>query len=75
MALITEGAYEGMATAGLGNDQAPMPMVDWMSSDYSANGNPGHQDPVMDAKEEAAVAAATPEEQQRLVREADMYFL
>ena len=75
MALITEGAYEGMATAGLGNDQAPMPMVNWMSSDYKPNGNPGHQDPVMDAKAEAAVAAATPEEQQRLVREADMYFI
>ena len=29
----------------------------------------------MDAKAEAAVAAATPEEQQRLVREADMYFI
>ena len=29
----------------------------------------------MNAKAEAAVAAATPEEQQRLVREADMYLI
>ncbi len=29
----------------------------------------------MDAKAEAAETAATPEEQQRLVREADMYFI
>ena len=72
--LKTEGNYEGMAAAVLGVDQAPLPMMSWIHSrrsDYHG----GHQDPVMDAKSEAAETAATPEEQQRLVREADMYLI
>ena len=73
-ALVTEGAYEGMASYGLGVDQAPLPIMDWIQSSYTFNPT-GHQDAVMDAKAEAAEAATTLEEQQRLVREADMYFI
>ena len=76
LALKREGNYEGMVSAVLGVDQAPMPMMDWIASGYEGVAyHGGHQDPVMDAKSEAAKTAATPEEQQRLVREADMYLI
>ena len=74
-ALKTEGNYEGMASSVLGVDQAPLPMMGWIHSRRPDANSGGHQDPVMDAKAEAAETAASPEEQQRLVREADMYFI
>ena len=74
-ALKTEGNYEGMASSVLGVDQAPLPMMGWIHSRRPDVNSGGHQDPVMDAKAEAAETAASPEEQQRLVREADMYFI
>ena len=74
-ALKTEGNYEGMASSVLGVDQAPLPMMGWIHSRRPDANSFGHQDPVMDAKAEAAETAATPEEQQRLVGEADMYFV
>ena len=74
-ALKTEGNYEGMASSVLGVDQAPLPMMGWIHSRRPDANSGGHQDSVMDAKAEAAETAASPEEQQRLVREADMYFI
>ena len=73
-ALVTEGAYEGMVAYALGIDQTPVYLMDYIHSSYVMNAT-GHQDPVMDAKVEAAQAATTDEEQQRLVREADMYLI
>ena len=73
-ALVAEGAYEGMFSSNMGVDLPPLTMMNWIHS--SRNQNPwGHQDPVMDAKVEAAEAATTLEDQKRLVREADMYFI
>ena len=74
-ALVTEGAYEGMASfSDLGLELAPLEALGKIHSRYILNAT-GHQDPVMDAKVEAAQAATTDEEQQRLVREADMYLI
>ena len=72
-ALVTEGTYEGTASYDLGVDSSPLTLMDKFHS-RSALHHTGHQDPVMDAKVEAAEAAATLEEQKRLIREADMYF-
>lgn len=38
-------------------------------------GRTGHEDPVMDAKAKAALAATDRDEHQRLVREADLYMI
>ena len=73
-ALVAEGAYEGMVAYALGIDQTPVYLMDYIHSSYALNAT-GHQDPVMDAKVEAARAATTDEEQKRLVREADMYLI
>ena len=72
--LMTEGTYEGMISMDLGYDSSPLPLLVHIHSRDAANRN-GHQDPVMDAKVEAAETATTPEEQKRLVREADMYMI
>ncbi len=72
MALVTEGTYEGMAYMDIGNDGS----IQWLMSVLQIGaqwGRTGHQDPVMDAKAKAAMAATRLEEQQRLVAEADMY--
>ena len=77
VAAMIEGAYEGMTSWSLGVDQAPMATIGG-SGLHTRRGwsHPtGHQDPVMDAKVEAAEAATTLEEQKRLVREADMYMI
>ena len=72
MALVTEGTYEGMAYMDIGNDGS----IQWLMSVLQIGaqwGRTGHQDPVMDAKAGAVLAATTLEEQQRPVAEADMY--
>ena len=73
-ALVTEGTYEGTASYDLGVDSSPLTLMDKFHSRSTLH-HTGHQDPVMDAKVEAAEAAATLEEQKRLIREADMYFI
>ncbi len=75
LALVTGGDYEGMAQVNLGQDIAPLHLVDYLHSRRPDANITGHQDHVMDAKVTAAEAAVTPEEQQRLVREADMYYI
>ena len=72
--LITDGTYEGMTFMDLGNDTAPNTLLDRLTIGM-VWGRTGHEDPVMDAKAKAAMAAPTFEEQQRLTAEADMYMI
>ena len=68
--------FEGMMTSIAGFQTFdPLSMVGWFHSDADSIWDRviGHQDPVMDSKIEAAQLATTLEEQQRLIREADMY--
>ena len=73
-AMVREGTYEGMTFIDLGVDGAPGMLMDRMHS-RNSNNRTGHQDPVFDSMLEAAMAATTVEEQQRLVAEADMYII
>ena len=72
--LITDGTYEGMTFMDLGND-TPQNILLARLLIGAVWGRTGHQDPVMDAKAKAAMAAPTLEEQQRLTAEADMYMI
>ena len=72
--LVREGTYEGMTYIDLGVDWSPGGLMDRIHS-RNYNNRTGHQDPVFDAMAEAAMAATTVEEQQRLVAEADMYII
>ena len=72
--LFTEGDYEGMSSWALGVDSSAVGTLRGIHSRDTMHPT-GHQDPVMDAKVDAFDAAATPEEQQRLAREADMYLI
>ena len=72
--LITDGTYEGMTFMELGND-TPQNILLARLLIGAVWGRTGHQDPVMDARAKAAMAAPTLEEQQRLTAEADMYMI
>ena len=72
--LITDGTYEGMTFMDLGND-TPQNILLARLLIGAVWGRTGHQDPVMDARAKAAMAASTLEEQQRLTAEADMYMI
>ena len=63
---------EGMYSAIAGTPYDPPMVVGWYHSDAQWN-RPGSQWPELDAMVDAAVAATTVEEQQRLIKEADMY--
>ena len=69
---IKNHTYEGMITSNLAVDWCPPCAVDQSYSTSPWN-RPGIKDSVFDALADAADAAATLEEQQRLVGEADMY--
>ena len=64
--------YEGMVSAISGTIYDPEMTVSWYHSDNQWNRG-GSQWAQLDALVDAALAATTIEEQQRLVREADMY--
>ena len=64
--------YEGMVSAISGTSYDPVTSVGWYRSDAQWN-RPGAEWPELDALVDAALAATTIEEQQRSVREADMY--
>ena len=73
---ILEHTYEGMVRALADWCREPIELIGAHHTDktrFSAWNHPGVQDPVYDAMVDAAAAATTIEEQQRLVREADMY--
>jgi peptide/nickel transport system substrate-binding protein len=74
IAMTAEHSYEGLSTfaaGGGGYDYPPLvPLVWFQSEGWTPS---GVQDPVYDAMYAAAAAATTIEEQQRLVKEADMY--
>ena len=71
---IKNHTYEGMITSNLAVDWCPPCAVDQSYSTSPWN-RPGIKDSVFDAMSDAADAAATLEEQQRLVGEADMYVI
>ena len=71
---IKNHTYEGMITSNLAVDWCPPCAVDQSYSTSPWN-RPGIKDSVFDALADAADAAATLEEQQRLVGEADMYVI
>ena len=64
--------YEGIMGSIAGTTYDPSMTVTWYHSGAQWN-RPLHQWPELDAKVDAALAATTFEEQQRLVREADMH--
>ena len=64
--------YEGIMGSIAGTTYNPSMTVTWYRSDAQWN-RPLHQWPELDAKVDAALAATTFEEQQRLIAEADMY--
>ena len=71
---ISSRTYEGMHSAIAGAGYAPVLMLSWYHSDAGPIGNRGgSQWPEMDAMVDAALAATTIEEQQRLIAEVDMY--
>ncbi len=63
---------EGMYSAIAGTPYTPAMVVAWYHSDAQWN-RPGSQWPELDAMVDAALAATTIEEQQRLIKKADMY--
>ncbi len=72
--IITDGSYEGMTFMDLGNDTSPNLLLNRLQIG-AVWGRTGHQDQVMQSKVEAAMAAPTLEEQQRLTAEADLYMV
>ena len=70
---VFAGTYKGvMGTIAGASGYDPAMLVGWHRSDAQWN-RPGSKWPELDALVEAALAATTIEEQQRLVKEADMY--
>ena len=66
--------YGGLLHTIAGYDNDPLTSITWAHSNQIGKSNvTGLQDPVYDALVEAAQAATSIEEQQRLVREIDMY--
>ena len=74
---IWDRTYEGMTTGMLGYDRDPVFLIRyWAYSSHPECCNfPGVKDPYLDGLIEAAEAATTIEEQQRLVKEVDAYFI
>ncbi len=75
---LKEHTYEGMANAVADWCNDPVTLMSSFHSDktkFPVWNRPGVQDPVYDAMLEAAAAATTIEEQQRLVKEADKYYV
>ena len=69
---IGSGTWEGMHSQIAGAAYAPLLMASWYHSDGALNRG-GSQWPEMDAMVDAVRAATTNEEQQRLMKELDMY--
>ena len=69
---VFAGTYKGVMGSIAGAIYDPTMSVGWYRSDAQWN-RPGSEWPELDALVDAALAATTIEEQQRLVREADMY--
>ena len=69
---LFSGMYEGMMGSISGTLFDPVMSVGWYRSDAQWN-RPLHQWPELDALVDAALAATTTDEQQRLIAEADMY--
>ena len=67
-----EHNYEGLMSDIHNADYSPLAPIHQTHSTFPGN-RPNVNDPVYDAMDEAAAAATTIEEQQRLVNEADMY--
>ena len=67
--------YEGMAMGELGTDCCPLTFIKIHGYSNEMWNTSGVQDPEYDAMVEAAENASTYEEMQRLVREADMYYI
>ena len=66
--------YGGLLHTIAAYDNPPMDTITWdHSSSIGKTSNTGHQDPVYDALVEAAQAATSIEEQQRVVRVVDLY--
>ena len=72
-ASVRERTYEGLAPAYIGYDRNPTFLMNCYAHSEGGCNRPGTNDPELDALIEAALAAATFEEQQRLVKEADMH--
>ena len=72
--LVEAGTYEGMTFMDLGVDTEPSILMGRLEIG-NVWGRTGHEDPVMDAKAKAALAATDRDEHQRLVREADLYMI
>ena len=74
LTFLSELTYEGMFLTIAGRDAEAMDVVNWYHSSRIGTQNySGLRDPVFDAMFDEAKAAATVEEQQRLVREIDLY--
>jgi ABC-type transport system substrate-binding protein len=71
---LFSGTYEGMMGSIAGAIYNPLMSVSGYRSDAQWN-RPLHQWPELDALVDAALAATTIEEQQRLIAEADMYMI
>ena len=67
--------YEGMTRGSRGTDYNPLFYIRYMAHSDGQGNVQGAQDPVYDAMVEAAENASTYEEMQRLVREADDYYI
>ena len=74
-ASVNNHSYEGMIGADMGTDYNALVFVRIMAYSNEAWNWPKIQDPEYDAIVEAAEGASTYEEMQRLVREADMYYI
>ena len=70
---IGSGTWEGMHSAVAGAGYTPLLMASWYHSDVGYSNKGGSQWPEMDAMIDAVRAATTNEEQQRLMKELDMY--
>ncbi len=70
---VLSRTWEGMHSAVAGAAYAPLLMASWYHSDVGYSNKGGSQWPEMDAMIDAVRAATTNEEQQRLMKELDMY--
>ena len=70
--LRNQSLYKGIIKAFGGAKFDPVMMIGWGRSDSNLN-YPAWNEPALDARVDAALAATTHEEQRRLARELDMY--
>jgi len=70
-ASMKERTYEGLGPAYIGYDRSPTFLMNCYAHSEGTCNRPGTNDPGIDALVEAAMAATTYEEQQRLIKEAD----